>query len=425
MYSSRVQRPITFSIEKEGPGLARAGTIHTPHGTIETPAFVAVGTKATVKGIPADEFKRLGVGILIANTYHLYLSPGEELVERAGGVGKFMGWPGPTMTDSGGFQVFSLGAGIGRAVSKFIPEARPEEDTALNVWSEEVATAHGKLAIVDDDGVTFTSHLDGSLHRFTPERSIEIQHRLGADIIFAFDECTAPTAPREYQEEAMHRTHEWARRSLDAHRRIEYESIKAGLPAEVPKGRRRGIFGIVQGGRYADLRKESAATLGTMDFDGYGIGGSFSKDDMLSILEVTDGALPRDMPRHLLGIGEPEDVLYGVRAGIDTFDCVLPTRNGRNGTLFTRRGKINITRARFREDFGPLDHGCDCSVCVQHTRAYLHHLFRTNEMLGPVLASMHNVRFLARLGAEIRTAILAGRFDAFAEEFLASYKNGA
>lgn len=402
-------RPVRFSIEKKGKGLARAGVISTPHGDIKTPAFTAVGTKATVKGIDPAKFAELGMQLLIANAYHLYLTPGETLVEKAGGVGKFMGFKGPTMTDSGGFQVFSLGEGMGKKVSKFLPEMASQE-SGLNVWSEEVASEHGKLAIVDDEGVSFTSHLDGSLHRFTPERSMEIQHSLGADIIFAFDECTSPTADKEYQKEAADRTHRWAKRSLAAHRQ------------NIEKNAAQGIYGIVQGGRYEDLRIESAQTLADMDFDGYGIGGSFSKQDILGVLEKVNQELPEDKPRHLLGIGEPEDLFIGAAAGIDTFDCVLPTRNGRNGTLYTRDGKINITRAEYTEAFEPVDSDCDCFVCKEFTRAYLRHLFAAGEMLGPILASAHNIRFLTKLTEDIRQSIIDGYLQNFQTEFLSRYR---
>lgn len=402
-------RPTTLTIEKELPGsLARAGLLRTPHGDIKTPAFVAVGTKASIKGVRPAQYHELGMQTLIANTYHLYLSPGEELVAKAGGVAKFMGFSGPTMTDSGGFQVFSLGVGFGKKISKFLPgEASREEGVA--VFDEDLATSHGKLAVIDEEGVSFTSHVDGSLHRFTPERSIEIQHKLGADIIYAFDECTAPTADHAYQKEAMERTHRWAERSLKAHR------------GNIEKNATQGIYGVVQGGRFSDLRIESAKTLGGMDFDGYGIGGSFSKHDILGILEEVNRELPKEKPRHLLGIGEPEDIFIGVAAGIDTFDCVLPTRNGRTGGIYTRKGKIQIPNAEYKDDFGPLDEGCDCPVCAVHTRAYVSHLFRTHEMLGPVLASMHNLRFLTRLCEEIRQSILDGRFEKYREEFLNEY----
>ena len=404
------KRPVTFSCEKQLSGsLARAGTIHTPHGDIQTPAFTAVGTKASIRGVAIETVRELGVQTLIANTYHLYLTPGEKIVEQGGGVSKFMGWNGPTMTDSGGFQVFSLGAGFGKKLSKFMPsEASPEE--AVTVFDEDLATSHGKLAIVDDEGVSFTSHVNGTLHRFTPERSIEIQHALGADILFVFDECTSPTADWAYQKEAMERTHRWAIRSLAAHRQ------------NVAKNEVQGLYGIVQGGRFEDLRLESARTLAGMDFDGYGIGGSFSKEDILGILDNVDRELPADKPRHLLGIGEPEDMFIGVAAGIDTFDCVLPTRNGRTGGVYTRFGKLNITGVPCREDFTPIDDHCGCFVCQNHTRAYLHHLFHSHEMLGPMLASAHNLYFLNNITRNIRESILNGNFDQYKEEFFREYK---
>jgi queuine tRNA-ribosyltransferase len=407
-------RPIRFEITHELPGsLTRAGILRTPHGDIETPAFTAVATKATVKGVPTEHFKDLGIGVIIANTYHLYLSPGEKIVEQAGGIHKFMQWHGPTMTDSGGFQVFSLGEGFGKKISKLTDVANEIEkapDEGMALYNEELATSHGKLAIVDQEGVSFTSHLDGSLHRFTPERSIEIQHALGADIIFAFDECTSPAADYDYQKEAMGRTHEWAKRSLRAHR------------GNIEKNKQQGIYGIVQGGRYADLRIESARELAQMDFDGYGIGGSFSKQDILGILDLVNKELPKEKPRHLLGIGEPEDIFIGVEAGIDTFDCVLPTRNGRGGSLYTRDGKITIENKEFKEDFTPVDPECGCFVCKTHTRAYLAHLFRTKEMLGPILASMHNMYFLTHLTREIRQALIDGTFFEFKKSFLSRYK---
>jgi queuine tRNA-ribosyltransferase len=405
-----MERPITFDIAQKGPGLARAGVIRTAHGDVPTPCFVPVGTKATVKAMTPDQLRNIGLSMLIANTYHLYLSPGEKTVERAGGVGKFMGWERPTMTDSGGFQVFSLGEGIGRKVSKFLPESASDEE-GLNVWSEELATSHGKLAIIDEDGVTFTSHLDGSLHRFTPERSIEIQHSLGADIIFAFDECTSPVSPREYQIEAMHRTHAWAKRSLAAHRQ------------NIEKNAQQGIYGIVQGGRYDDLRTESARALAEMDFDGYGIGGSFHKKDILGTVEVVNSVLPEEKPRHLLGVGEPEDILIGAAAGCDTFDILLPTRNGRNGTIYTGTGKIPIGRAEYKEDFSPLDAACGCFVCTQCTRSYIHHLFRCNEMLGPILATAHNLYFFNSFVQGIRGAILDGGFEEYRAAFLKQYRS--
>ena len=406
-------RPIKLTIEKEIPGtLARAGVLSTPHGDIKTPAFVAVGTKADVKGIDSTQFPELGVQTIIANTYHLYLSPGEKLIEKAGGLHRFMGFDGPIMTDSGGFQVFSLGEGFGKKISKFRAEdASPEEGVAL--FDEDLASSHGKLAIVDDDGVSFTSHIDGSLHRFTPERSVEIQHKLGGDIFFAFDQCTAPNASYAFQKEAMERTHVWAKRSLAAHRH------------NVEANQKQAIYGIAQGGQFDDLRKESARIIGEMGFDGFGLGGSFSKkygeNSLQSALKMLT-ELPKGMPVHGLGVGEPEDILLGVEYGVDTFDCVIPTRNGRNGGLFTRKGKIQIPNAEYKEDFGPIDDDCDCTVCAHHTRSYVHHLFRTHEMLGQILASMHNIRFLTRFTEQIRQSILDERFEEFRDSFLSQYK---
>ncbi|HUO56123.1 MAG TPA: tRNA guanosine(34) transglycosylase Tgt [Candidatus Paceibacterota bacterium] len=410
-----MKRPISFEIEKRGAGLARAGVLKTPHGEIKTPAFIGVATKATLKGILPGQFSDLGVQGIIANTYHLYLSPGEKLIEHAGGIHRFMAYNGPIMTDSGGFQVFSLGEGFGKKISKFSPrlnlgevsEVKPRNSPV--VWDEDLATSHGKLAVVDDEGVSFTSHIDGSLHRFTPERSIEIQHALGADIIYAFDECTSPTADYAYQKDAMDRTHAWAKRSLAAHRQNPAKDVS------------QGIYGITQGGRFEDLRIESAKTLAEMDFDGYGIGGSFSKEDILGILELVNKELPEDKPRHLLGIGEPEDLFIGAEAGIDTFDCVIPTRKGRTGCLYTHGGQIIIRNTEFKDDFSAVDEDCDCYACKDFTRAYIHHLFRAGEMLGPMLATAHNVYFLAMLADKIRHAIIDNNLENFKDSFMSKY----
>lgn len=389
--------------------MARAGVLHTPHGDIQTPAFIAVATKATTKGLGSFMYENMGIQAIIANAYHLYLTPGETIVAKGGGVGKFMAFAGPTMTDSGGFQVFSLGEGFGKKVSKITAEEKPR-DAGVAVFDEDIASQHGKLAIVDDEGVSFTSHHDGSLHRFTPERSMEIQHKLGADIIFAFDECTSPAADHVYQKEAMERTHRWAKRSLAAHRQ------------DIDANARQGVYGIVQGGRYEDLRLESARELAQMDFDGYGIGGSFSKEDILGILEKVNAELPPEKPRHLLGIGEPEDMFIGVAAGIDTFDCVLPTRNGRNATVYTFDGKVSMERAEFTEDQKPIDPECDCFVCKKYSRSYIRHLFKSGEMLSGILASAHNMRFLTRLVENIRASILDGTFAQYRTDFLARYQ---
>ena len=402
-----MRRPITFDTEKSHGALARAGVVHTPHGDIRTPAFITVATKASVKGIAVEDFAQLGIQALIGNAYHLYLTPGEKLIAEAGGLGAFMGFTGPTMTDSGGFQILSLAGGMGKKVldSK---SAKTDEEGVV-VFDEEVATSHGKFAVVDDEGVSFTSHYDGSLHRFTPERSMEIQHALGADIMFAFDECTSSDREHAYQRQALDRTSKWARRSLRAHR----GNIEANV--------KQGLYGIVQGGRFEDLRIESARALASMDFDGYGIGGSFDKADILATLEAVDRELPVDKPRHLLGIGEPEDIFLGVAAGIDTFDCVLPTRNGRNGTIYTRSGKIPIQRAEYRADRSPLDSSCSCTVCTTYSKSYVHHLFRAGEMLGPILATAHNIHFLTTLCDEIRESLVDGTFESVRDGFLSMY----
>lgn len=398
-------RPITFDIIKKQPGtLGRAGVIHTPHGDIETPAFVVVGTKGTVKSIKPEDMKEyVGNQAALANTYHLYLQPGHEVIKEAGGLHQFSNWQMPTFTDSGGFQVFSLGAAFGKGVTKFasgeVDEEKPGEKTELNVYSKDLAASHGKLCVIDEDGVTFTSHLDGSMHRFTAERSIEIQHAIGADIIFAFDECTSPTADYQYQKEAMDRTHRWAKRSILAHKQ-NYEALK-----------KQGLYGVVQGGRHLDLRAESARVLSDMDFDGFGIGGSFSKADLGEAIKVVNEILPEDKPRHLLGIGEPNDIREAVALGCDTFDCVAPTRIARTGTIYEHKGdeivKTNLMNTKYQRDFSKVDEGCDCYVCTNYTKAYLAHLFRAQEMLGPHLASLHNLYVIVNHTKRLREEILA------------------
>jgi queuine tRNA-ribosyltransferase len=397
-------KPITFSILKKQQGtLGRAGVIHTPHGDIETPAFVVVGTKGTVKSIkPEDMRDYVGNQVALANTYHLFLQPGDDVVKEAGGLHKFANWNMPTITDSGGFQVFSLGAAFGKGVTKFasgeVTEESKQQYHGLNVYSKELASEHGKLCIIDEEGVTFTSHIDGSMHRFTAERSIDIQHNIGADIIIAFDECTSPTAPYEYQKEAMERTHRWAKRSIMAHKQ-NYSALK-----------KQGLYGVVQGGRHLDLRQESATVLSAMDFDGFGIGGSFSKADLGEAIRVVNEILPEDKPRHLLGIGEPEDILEGVRLGCDTFDCVAPTRIARTGTIYemTREGhrRTNLLNTKYQRDLSKPDESCDCYVCQNYTKAYLSHLFRSKEMLGPHLASLHNLYYIVNFTKKLRESIL-------------------
>lgn len=403
----------SFSIKKKLSGkLGRVGVIHTPHGDVETPGFTIVGTKATVKGLTPEDLRDLvGAQAVLVNTYHLYLQPGEKIIKEGGGLHSFMHWDGPTLSDSGGFQVFSLGAAFGKGVTKFAQNAAVEPtDLRPHLYNKEVAQNHGKLCIIDEDGVTFTSHLDGSLHRFTAERSIEIQHAIGADIMFAFDECTSPTADYEYQKEALDRTHRWAKRSILAHKR-DYDALKS-----------QALYGIVQGGRHENLRKESATVLSKMDFDGYGIGGSFSKEDLHEALGWVNNILPEEKPRHLLGIGEPEDIFMGVENGMDTFDCVLPTRIARTGTIYTHHGKVNLMRTEYQRDLGKPDDTCDCYTCIHYTRAYLAHLFRAKEMLAARLASIHNLHFIVSLIKNIRTAIFNDTYQKFKEYFLRMYR---
>ena len=407
-----MNRPITFSIEARD-GMARAGLLRTLHGDIKTPAFVPVGTKANVKGILPEMVKDLGAQVVLANTYHLYLQPGEKIVEAAGGVGPFMSWNGPTITDSGGFQVFSLGASMKRKVTRIREEDKTGAEAGTAVFDEDVQSQHGQLAVVDEEGVTFTSHIDGSLHRFTPERSIELQHALGADLFFAFDECTSQEEPYEYQKEAMFRTHRWADRSLKAHR----QNIEAN--------RTQGIYGIGQGGQYEDLRRESTRAIGEMGFDGFGLGGSFSRkgnESMLALALAALEELPEEMPRHGLGVGEPVDLLDSIRAGVDTFDCVAPTRHGRHGSIYTRRGVITLTNEKYQKDFSPLDPETMILGTEHFTKAYVSHLLRSGEMLGQVIASIHNLGFILKLVDGAREAIHDGRFEQYRADFIAGYQ---
>ncbi|HQU07645.1 MAG: tRNA guanosine(34) transglycosylase Tgt [Parcubacteria group bacterium 21-54-25] len=399
---------LIFSIEAREHH-ARAGTLTTPHGVIKTPAFIPVATQASVKGVLPGLLPALGAQVVLANTYHLYLRPGENIVKAAGGVGTFMGWDGPTLTDSGGFQVFSLGAAYGKNITKIAHGQEAPREHGVAVYDEGVASQHGQLAVIDDEGVTFTSHIDGSLHRFTPERSVEIQHALGADIFFVFDECTAPTEGKEYQREAMERTHRWAARSLKAHRQ------------NLAANNAQAIFGIVQGGRYEDLRRESAREIASIDFDGFGIGGSFSKEDMQGALQAAAQELPEEKPRHFLGIGEPGDVLAGIAHGMDLFDCVAATRMGRHGTIYTHRGPVHLKNEQYKNDFTPLDPEMRVPGTEPFTRAYISHLLRANEMLGQTIASMHNLGFILSLVDGAREAIVAGRFEEYHESFRRTY----
>lgn len=398
-----------FKINKKLEGkMGRVGILTTVHGVIETPAFVVVGTKATVKSLNSEQVRDAGAQVVLGNTYHLYLQPGDETIKKMGGLGKMMNWKGPTMTDSGGFQVFSLGSAYKKGISKVLHKADPNMLIPERFDDSDAP----RLAKIGQDGVSFTSHLDGSVHYITPEKSIQIQHNIGADIIFAFDECTSPVEDLKYQGEALDRTHAWARRSLEEHKKL---------------GGEQALFGIVQGGRDEELRKKSAKVISELEidgkgFDGFGIGGSFAKEDMSTAVKWVNEILPEEKPRHLLGIGEPEDLFMGIENGVDLFDCVLPTRNGRNGTLYTKQGKMHIENAQYREDISPVESDCDCYTCQNYSRAYIAHLFRGKEMLAGTLSSIHNVYFLVNLVKQIRQSILEDRFEEFKEEFLGRYR---
>jgi queuine tRNA-ribosyltransferase len=407
-----------FEIKKKIEGsMARVGEIHTPHGVIHTPAFVIVGTKATVKSLTPEQVKELGAETVLANTYHLYLEPGDERIKNMGGLHKVMNWHGPTMTDSGGFQVFSLGAAYGKNISK-LTKAGNENEPELLLPEVSGELAKAKPAQISEEGVSFRSHIDGSSHYFTPKKSIDIQHNLGADIIVAFDECTSPNEPFAYQRQALDRTHRWAKACLAHHLSSSQADVQA-------------LYGVVQGGRFEDLRKESARSLVEMKaedvkgnvrgFDGYAIGGSFAKEDMATAVAWVNGELPEDKPRHLLGIGEPEDLFMGVENGCDTFDCVAPTRIARNGQHYTKYGKINIRNLKFRDDLGPIDEGCECYTCRNYSRAYVSHLHRSDEMLAATLSSIHNLYFIVNLVKKIRQSLLDNTFQEFKTEFLDGY----
>ncbi len=359
--------PLSYTLLRQDTSTrARLGRVDTRHGPFDTPAFMPVGTQGTIKGLLPDHIVATGSQCILANTYHLMLRPGEKVVADLGDLHPFMGWPGPILTDSGGFQVFSL-ADINR---------------------------------ITDDGVTFKSHVDGSIVQLTPGRSMEIQNDLGADIIMAFDECPDPNKPREYQVQAVERTLRWARRCKEAHARPNDQSL----------------FGIVQGGTDESLRQRCARELIAMDFPGYAIGGlavGEGFDAMVRVLDYTTVLLPSDKPRYLMGVGFPRDIVTAVAAGVDMFDCVLPTRNGRNAYAFTTTGAIRLKNSKFARDRGPIEPGCDCYACTTFTRGAIRHFFFAGEMLGPILVSVHNVRFYQRFMSDLRRAIGEGRFDQF------------
>ncbi len=381
----------------------RTGVISTPHGDIRTPAFIPVATRAAVRAVLPEPMRELGAQALLANAYHLYLQPGSDIVDEAGGFGRFMGWDGPTFTDSGGFQVLSLGAGFQKTLAM----------DAKGVTADDViAEGKDRLATVDDEGVTFKSHLDGSRHRFTPEVSMGIQHQLGADIIFAFDELTTLMNSRGYQERSLDRTQRWAERCLTEHERLSAE--RSAKPAQA-------LFGVVQGAQHEDLRRQAARGLRSLDFAGYGIGGAIEKENLATIVGWVTDELPDDRPRHLLGIGEPEDLFAGIEHGCDTFDCVQPSRVARSSRVYTSRGKENLLVAASRRRFEPIDPECDCYTCANYTRAYLHHLFKAKEYNAATLCTIHNERFIVRLVDRIRDAIDDGTYADYKADFLGRY----
>lgn len=366
--------------------------METPHGRIHTPAFVSVATQASVKSLAPEDLENLGAEVILSNTYHLYLRPGSEVVKKAGGLHKFMNWSGPMMTDSGGFQVFSLGWGRVHNIGKigwFPGHEELRETRSLG----ETESLIPRMVKITENGVEFTSHLDGSKHFFTPEKSIKIQEDLGADIIFAFDECTSPLSGYDYTKKSLRKTHAWALRCLKAKKRKD-----------------QALFGIIQGGEYKDLREESTKFISSLPFDGIGIGGSLGKTtkDMFKILKWMTPLLPEEKPRHLLGIGKTDDLENCVRHGMDLFDCVWPTRLARRGALLVKNGRINIENAQYVKDFRPIESGCHCNTCRNFTRAYLSHLFRAKELLAYRLATIHNLYFTLNLMKKIREGILKG-----------------
>ena len=361
-------------IKEEKDTKARFGTLETNYGTYETPMFMPVGTRGTVKGVLPESLKDLGAGIILANTYHLWLRPGEDIVEKCGGLHKFMNWDGPILTDCGGFQVFSL--------------VKDKKD-------------------ISEEGVRFKSHIDGSNLFLTPEKSIEIQNKLDSDIAMSFDECPPYPVSYEYMKESVERTLRWAERGKKVH-----------------NNPRQALFGIVQGGEFEDLREYSCKKTVEMDFDGYSIGGTSvgeDKDTMYKMVEYGVKYLPKDKVRYLMGVGDPVDILEGIERGIDIFDCVLPTRIARHGQAFTRHGKINFHNLKFKEDLSPIDEECDCYSCKHYSKAYIRHLISVDEMLGGTLLSIHNIRFLIKLTEEIREAIKEDRFLDYKKDFLAKY----
>lgn len=402
-------------------GAARTGRLTTAHGVVATPAFVGVATQGTVKSVPPEAVAETGTQLLFANTYHLYLRPGAEIVAAHGGLHRFMGWDAPILTDSGGFQVFSLGAGIEHGVGKVASIFPGEAGAAAGA---PPARPGGGLVRVGEDEVEFTSHVDGSRHVFTPERSIHVQRALGADVVLAFDECTSPLHDEGYTAASAERTHRWAERSL-----------RAFVESDARHGYPQAPYGVVQGGAFEAVRRASARTLAAMrvegrGFDGFAIGGNLgdTREAMYRVLDWTVPELPDGPPRHLLGIGDVPSVFEAVERGVDTFDSVAPTRNARNGGVLRRLDddgtplpsfRMNLKNARFRDDLRPIDESCGCATCRTYSRAYLRHLLKANEQLGPQLATVHNLHFMADLMRRIREAIAAGRFADLKRAWLA------
>lgn len=390
----------------------RVGVLKTPHGNINTPAFIPVATKATVKTLTPEQVRSAGAQAILSNAYHLYLQPGPDIVDEAGGVATFENWHGPTYTDSGGFQVMSLGVGYKKVLAM---DSKVSEDKVI-------AQQKKRMAIVDEDGVDFRSVIDGSKHRFTPEVSMQIQHQLGADIMFAFDELTTLANTRKYQEASVERTHRWAKRCLEEHQR--QTELRSHRPLQ-------SLWGVVQGAQYEDLRRQAARGLvqlseeaeaeGKRGFGGFGIGGALEKENLGTIVEWVSQELPDDKPRHLLGISEPDDLFTAIAAGADTFDCVAPTRLGRRGGVYTLDGRMNLSNARFRRDFIPVDAEVGGYVSENYTRAYIHHLLRAKEYLAGTLCTLHNLHFMIKLVDNIREAMLEGRFEEYRAEFMGRY----
>ena len=400
---------ITSEIAEDGGRLGRTGVITTPHGEIKTPAFIPVGTKATVKSVLPESMNDLGAQAILANAYHLYLQPGHETLDAAGGLSQFMNWQKPTFTDSGGFQVMSLGVGFKKVIAM---------DAETYQADDVIADKKERLAHVDDDGVTFKSHLDGSMHRFTPEISMQVQHSIGADIMFAFDECTTLHNTRRYQERSLERTRLWAERCLVEHNQLTLD--RADKPYQA-------LFGVLQGAQYEDLRRKAAKDLGSMvadgiSFDGFGIGGALDKANLGTIVRWVNEELPREKPRHLLGIGEPTDLFVGVENGADTFDCVAPSREARTSAVYTDKGRFNVSGGAYRKDFTPIDETCRCYTCTHYSKAYLNHLFRGKEILAATLATIHNEYYIINLVDRMRQAIDRGDFLEFKKDFLGNYK---